>query len=226
VLAVIATGATFVLGERQGSDLVSGPLTLGAHDPADLATPRQITRFITATTGRPAEDLTVLGGEKSPVLVTAPFNGYLALSARYAHPEAHQAARVRAVERAADCSTPACTTRALTDTPYGTVDALVLTRAGVGYQLLAQTDAFPDPKLVTIDFPRANFAPATWAVRDFGELVAIVRRPAGQAAAASAASGTSRQTPAPVSTRAVRPGRSASSARAASGRSARTPRSS
>lgn len=226
VLAVVASGAAFVAGERQGSDLVSGPLTLGAHDPVDMRTPRAIARFITTTAGRPAQDLTLLGGEKEAVLVIAPFNGYLALSARYAHPAAQQAARVRAVVRAADCPTPACTTRALTQTPYGPIDALVLTRVGVGYELLAQTDAFPEPRLTTVDFPPANFDPATWAVRAFGAYVAIVRRPAGQAAAASAPSGTSRHRPAPVSTRAVRPGRSASSGRAASGRSARTPRSS
>lgn len=222
VLAVVATGATFVLGERQGTDLVSGPLTRGAHDPFDMATPRAMARFITTTAGRPAQDLTLLAGDKSPVLVTEPFNGFLALSARYAHPEARQPERVRAVLAAAECPTAACTTRALTRTPFGPVDAMVLSRVAVGYELIAQTDAFPSPQLVTIDFPVGHLDPAVWAVREFGEFVAVARRPVVQASA----SGTSRHTPAPVSTRAVRPGRHASRARTWSWRSARTPRSS
>src|SRR3954469_1615424 len=153
VLAVVAVGATFVLGERQGSDLVARPLTIGAHDPADMARPQRIARFITATTRRAPQDSTLLSGDKDAVLVTHPFNGFLALSARYAHPEAEQGRRVRWAESAAQCPTAACTTRRLTQTPFGRVDALVLTRVPVGYELLTQIDAFPEPRLVTVVFP-------------------------------------------------------------------------
>jgi hypothetical protein len=220
--AVVAPRAGFVVGERPGSHHVAGPLTLGAHEPADLAKPKRIARFITDTTGEPAQDLTLLSGDKNAVLVTEPFDGFLALSARYAHPEAQQVRRVHWVESVSACSGAPCTTQRLTHTPFGPVDALVLSETPFGYQLLTQIDGFPDPELVTIRFAIENFDTSVWAIRDFDGVVAIARR----AQAGLSASGTSRQRPAPVSTRAVRPGRNRSSGRAWSSLSALTPRSS
>jgi hypothetical protein len=182
VVAVVATGATFVLGARQGTDLATGPLTVGAHDPMDMQTPREISRFITHTTGRPPQDLTLLSGDNSAVhdnavLITHPYIGYLALRARYAHPQAQLPRRVRAIQRAAACRSAACATRALTRTPFGRVDAIVLTRIPTGLQLLTQVDAFPAPRLITIVFRPDQLDPAVWASRTWGEVVVFARRP-------------------------------------------------
>src|SRR5205085_10734354 len=139
--------------------------------------------------------------------------------------EAEQARGVHWVSHAASCPPAACTTRRPTRTPFGRVDALVLSRVPAGYELLTQIDAFPEPRLVTVRFPVGRFDPAVWAVREFGDYVALARRPrASQITPPVSARGTSRHRPAPVSTRATRPGRRASSARAWSSRSARTPR--
>jgi hypothetical protein len=177
VLAVVAAGATFVLGARQGTDLATGPLTIGAHDPADMDTPREMSRFIVDTTGRRPQDLTLLSGGKDPVLITQPYNGYLPLSARYAHPEAQLERRVDVVQAAATCPDAACTTQALTQTPFGPVDAIVLTRIDVGYELLTQVDGFPVPRLVTIDFASSSFDPLVWASQSWGHFVVFARRP-------------------------------------------------
>lgn len=228
VIAVIAIPATFVLGAAQGRDLSTGPLTVGAHDPVDMRTPYEIGRYITNATGRPATDLTVLTDDRGRgVLVTQPFHGFLPLGARYAHPEARLGRRVRAVRAMAACQTMACTTRALTVTGFGPVDAVVLTRTGTGVQLTAQLDHFPLPRFDVIAFRPALFDRNVWARRWFGDLLVLVRRPYGAVArAGSAPSGTRRHSPTPVSTRAGRPGRSPSSSRARSSRRARTPRSS
>lgn len=176
VVAIVAVGATFVAGALQGRDLASGSLTIGAHDPTDMAAPGLMSRFITSTTGRPAHDLVLLTGEKS-VLITRPYSGFLALSARYAHPEAQQPARVKLIERIADCPTAGCTTRLLTHNRFGAVDAMILTNVRVGYQLNTQVDGFPLPRIVTIDFPRAHLDPRVWAVHRFGLFTAFARRP-------------------------------------------------
>jgi hypothetical protein len=46
----------------------------------------------------------------------------------------------------------------------------------VGYELLTQIDAFPEPRLVTVRFPAERFDPAVWAIREFGDYVALARR--------------------------------------------------
>jgi hypothetical protein len=84
---------------------------------------------------------------------------------------------VAAVEAAASCLTATCTTAALTSTPFGRVDAVVLSRTPVGLELLTQLDAFPQPELVRIVFAEDTFDPSVWARRDWGELVVLVRRP-------------------------------------------------
>ena len=192
----------------QGRDLSTGPLTVGAHDPVDMRTPYEIGRFITNATGRPATDLTVLTDDRGRgVLVTQPFHGFLPLGARYAHPEARLGRRVRAVRAMAACQTMACTTRALTVTGFGPVDAVVLTRTGTGVQLTAQLDHFPLPRFDVIAFRPALFDRNVWARRWFGDLLVLVRRPYGAVArAGSAPSGTRRHSPTPVSTRAGRAG--------------------
>ncbi|MFL5844556.1 MAG: arabinofuranosyltransferase [Solirubrobacteraceae bacterium] len=177
VLAIVAAGATFVLGARQGADLATGPLTAGAHLPFDLETPREMGEFITGVTGRPADELTVLAGERSALLVIRPFNGFLALRARYAHPRARLAARVRAIETAASCPTAACVTSALTDTPFGAIDAVVARRVGGVDQIDTQVDAFPDPQEVVIRFTPGSFDPAVWQRGIWQDEVVYVRRP-------------------------------------------------
>ena len=230
LVAVVAVPTTFLLGAGQGKDLASGPLTVGARDPVDLVLANAMAAYITQTAHRPAQELTIVT-EAKDVLVTHPFHGFLGLSARYAHPEAHQADRVAVLERAADCPTAACTTRALTANRFGPIDALVLSRTPLGYALETQVDAFPTPRIVEIDFPPSRFDPSVWeAARFAGDIVLVRASPGDQTAIAASPSpsrsGTRTQTPAPVSSRAGRPGRSASSSRERSGRSARTPRSS
>jgi galactan 5-O-arabinofuranosyltransferase len=176
VLAVAAAGAVFVLGARQGADLATGPLTQGAHLYFDLDTPAAMAAFVTATTGRPAQDLTVLAGERSAVLVTHPFQGFLALRARYAHPRARLDERVTAIERAAACPTSACVTGALTDTGFGPVDAVIARRVGGVDELRTQVDAFPDPETVVVRFGPGSFDPAVWAQRRWGDDVVYARR--------------------------------------------------
>jgi galactan 5-O-arabinofuranosyltransferase len=229
LIAVIAVPATFLLGTQQGRDLVSGPLTIGARDPVDFRTADAASRFIVATTGRSPDQLTIVT-EARGLLITRPYYGFLGLSARYSHPEAHQAARVKILERAADCSTAACTTRLLLHNRFGPIDALVLRRTPLGFEITTQIDAFPAPRIVTIDFPPGRLSPAAWVSARVGPDTVFVRRPGGQPAAAaspsSSPSGTRTHTPAPVSKRAGRPGRKASRRRERSGRRARTPRSS
>ncbi|MCW2990960.1 MAG: hypothetical protein JWM73_1554, partial [Solirubrobacterales bacterium] len=150
VLAVAAAAATFVLGARQGVDLATGELTAGAHEVADLETPAAMSRFITGVRGRPPQDLTVLAGERSSVLVTHPFDGFLALRARYAHPESQLVRRVQTVEATAACPTSACVSRALAHTPFGPVDAVIVLRSGGDDVIQTQVDDFPDPREVTI----------------------------------------------------------------------------
>lgn len=174
-VAAIAVPAVFVLGAGQGTDLATGPLTVGAHDPVDVQTPHEMSRFITGTTGKRPQDLTLLTENKG-ILVTEPYHGFLALSARYAHPQAHLPRRVRAVQAAAECPTAACTTRRLTRTGFEPIDALILTRSGIGYGLLTQIDAFPLPRSVRIAFPPQNLDPTVWASRDFGSLIVFARR--------------------------------------------------
>jgi len=226
LIAVVAVPATFLLGAQQGKDLVSGPLTIGARDPVDLKTAAQLNGYITSVTGRRPDQLTIVT-EARGLLITQPYFGFLGLSARYSHPEAHQAARVKVLERAADCATPACTTNLLEHNRFGPIDALVLRRTPLGFELTTQTDAFPAPRIVTIDFPPGRLDPAVWTSARFGPDTAFVRRQTATAARPSSGrSGTRTHRPAPVSKRAGRPGRKASSRRHRSRRRARTPRSS
>lgn len=198
VVVVVSLGATFVLGAAQGTDLATGPLTIGAHDPVDLETPRQMNRFVTATTGHRPEDLTLLGGDNNALLVTRPYNGFLGLSARYAHPESRLPQRVAAIQRAADCPGAPCTTHALTHTGFGRVDAMVLTRSLVGVELHTQLDAFPLPRHVTISFPIGHLDPRVWARRDYPPFVVFARRDSSSARPSTVPSASDHSAPAPA----------------------------
>jgi len=172
--AVMAVPAAFLLGAAQGKDLVSGPLTVGAQDPVNLVQANAISHFITQTAGRPPQDLTIVTDAKD-VLVTHPYWGFLGLSARYAHPEAHQAARVRVLERAADCATAACATRLLTTNRFGPIHAMVLRRTVLGYEVETQVDAFPAPRILTIDLAPRLLPPSVWTRARFGADTVFVR---------------------------------------------------
>src|SRR4051812_15928611 len=89
----LAIPATFVLGAAEGSDLAAGPLTVAAHSALDLAPSQATSRFITRTTGRRPDQLTLLT-EDHALLVTEPYYNFLPLRARYAHPEANVPQRV------------------------------------------------------------------------------------------------------------------------------------
>jgi galactan 5-O-arabinofuranosyltransferase len=172
---VVAATAIFLLGAAQGADLAGGPYSKAAHKKPNLGQTAAMSRFIKATTGRQPQDLTVLTGTRA-MLVTEPYYGFLALRARYAHPEARLPERIAVLRAAAACPDPACTTRELTGSRFGPIDALVLARLPGGYRVQGQVDGFPQPKNVTITFGRKSFAPADWTSRDFGAYTVFVRR--------------------------------------------------
>jgi hypothetical protein len=177
VLAVVAVGATGLAGANQGTDLVQGTLTVAAFRPTDLETPHRMSVFIRSVTGERPSHMTILVGLRS-ILVLHPYHGFLALSARYAHPDARLPMRVRVVERAAACRNPACTTRLLTHSRFGRIDAMILRRVPGAYRLHAQLDGFPVPHEIPIVFARRLIDPRVWASRRFAEgYVAFARRP-------------------------------------------------
>jgi hypothetical protein len=172
---VVAGTAIFLLGAAQGADLAGGPYSRAAHKKPSLGQTSAMSRFIKATTGRQPQDLTLLTGMKA-ILVTEPYYGFLPLRARYAHPEARLPERIAVLRAAAACPDPACTTRELTGSRFGPIDALVLARLPGGYRVQGQVDGFPQPRNVTITFRRKSFAPADWTSRDFGAYTVFVRR--------------------------------------------------
>jgi galactan 5-O-arabinofuranosyltransferase len=176
LLAVaIAVPATFALGAAQGTDLASGPLAQAAHVPRDVQGADAISGFITRTTGKRPDELTIVSANRL-LMATHPYWGFLPLRARYAHPEAKVPNRIAALRAAAACRDAACATPALTATPFGKVDALVLARKAAGYRIQADEDAFPYLRPVTITFRRLLFDPTVWARQDFGAYVVLVRR--------------------------------------------------
>jgi galactan 5-O-arabinofuranosyltransferase len=175
VAVVLAVPATFVLGSALGTDLATGPLTTEAFFTPDLSEARAASAFIRQTTGRPADRLTLLTDDHA-LLVTEPYHGFLPLRARYAHPEADIPGRLHVLWSAAACPDPACATRALTDSRFGPIDAMILTPVLGGYRLDTQVDGFPDPAPVSIVFPRERFDPADWARRQIGEHEVFARR--------------------------------------------------
>lgn len=174
----VALSAAFALGSALGSDLAAGPYVRAAHARPPLAEPRLISSYITSTTGKAPQQLTIVSGEHA-LLVIKPYFGFLPLRARYAHPRAHLAQRIEVLRAAARCPTAACTTRELTHSPFGGVDALVLARTFTGPRIQTEEDGFPNPVPVRIYFRRGNFDPAVWASRNFPGYVVFVRRPSG-----------------------------------------------
>jgi hypothetical protein len=110
------------------------------------------------------------------LLVTRPYYGFLPLRARYAHPEAHLFQRIEVLRTAAACPDPACTSRALTGSKFGPIDALVLARTPFGLRIKTQEDTFPQPTPIQIFFRPRNFSPVAWARRNVGGYVVLVRR--------------------------------------------------
>ena len=175
-IVALAVGTTFALGSAQASDLVGGPLTRAAHNPVRFGWVKYLSDFITTTTGKKPHQLQVVSDSEA-LLVTRPYWGYLPLSARYAHPAAKLDQRIEALQAAAACPDAACTSEKLRSTPFGRVDALVVSRAGGDYLIHTERDAWPRPEGVLILFPRRNFDPSVWAVRHFSKFTALVRRP-------------------------------------------------
>jgi galactan 5-O-arabinofuranosyltransferase len=171
----VAGIAIFLLGAAQGADLAGGPYSKAAHKQPNLGQAAAMSRFIEATTGKQPQDLTVLTGVRA-ILVTEPYYGFLALRARYAHPEARLPERVAVLRAAAACPASACTIEKLTGSRFGPIDALVLARLPGGYRVQGQVDGFPQPKNVTITFRRNSFGPADWTSRDFCDYTVFVRR--------------------------------------------------
>ena len=175
-VAALAVATSFALGSAQASDLVGGPLTQAAHKPVRFGWVKYLSEFITTTTGKKPHQLQVVS-DSTALLVTRPYWGYLPLGARYAHPAAELDRRIAVLQSAAACPDAACTSRKLGKTPFGRVDALVVTRAGADYLIHTEKDAWPRPEAVVILFQRKNFDPSVWAVRHFTKFTALVRRP-------------------------------------------------
>lgn len=175
-IVALAVGTTFALGSAQASDLVGGPLTQAAHKPVRFGWVKYLSDFITSTTGKRPQQLQV-ASDSTALLVTRPYWGFLPLGARYAHPAAELDRRIAVLQSAAACPGRGCTSRRLGRTPFGRVDALVVTRAGSDYLIHTEKDAWPRPDPVVILFPRKNFDPSVWAVRHFTKFTALVRRP-------------------------------------------------
>jgi hypothetical protein len=53
---------------------------------------------------------------------------------------------------------------------------MILSRVPGGYRVIGQVDAFPNPKNVSVVFPRRNLDPGPWTTRDFGPYRVFVRR--------------------------------------------------
>jgi hypothetical protein len=172
----VSGSATFVLGGLQGSDLAGGPFARAAHRRLAFPQTAAISRFITQTTGKRPQQLTVLTGEHA-LLVTEPYYGFLPLRFRYAHPEADVDQRIALLRAAAACPDPACTTRRLTVSRFGAIDAMVLARVPAGYRIESESTGFPRPVHVVITFRPGSFDPAVWVRRDYGPYTAFVRRP-------------------------------------------------
>jgi galactan 5-O-arabinofuranosyltransferase len=173
--AVVAVPAVFVLGSTQGSDLASGRFSRLAHDRPELSQTQAISSFITQTSGRPPDKLTILAGDH-PLLVTEPYYGFLPLRARYAHPDAHLAQRIEVLRAAARCPSAACTTTTLEHSHFGRIDALVLARNFGRLRIDTEEDKFPEPVRIAIDFRPRQFSPFDWAQRRIGGYMVLVRR--------------------------------------------------
>jgi galactan 5-O-arabinofuranosyltransferase len=178
----LAVPATFVLGAEEGSDLAAGPLTVAAHTPVNLAHSEAISRFITDTTGKPPDQVTLLT-EDHALLVTQPYYDFLPLRARYAHPDADVTQRIAVLRAAAACLDASCAARTLEHSRFGPIDALVLAREPSGYRVDGQEDAFPDPREIQILFRGDQLDRAFWNRRAVGDYTVFVRRPAPQARA-------------------------------------------
>lgn len=171
----VAVAATFILGANEGRDLAAGPLTRIAHREPDFVRAHAISRFITTSTGRPPNRLTLLTADER-LLVIEPYYGFLPLRARYAHPEARIPRRIAALRTVAGCPTPRCALRALGHTPFGRVDALVLQRLHGAFTVEGQEDGFPEPIHVLLIFRRRLLFNSLWLHRRFGAYMVFVRR--------------------------------------------------
>jgi hypothetical protein len=148
---------------------------VAARTPLDLASSQATSRFITSTTGRRPDQLTLLT-EDHALLVTEPYFNFLPLRARYAHPEAQVPQRVAVLQRAAACPDAACTARALERSSFGRIDALVLAREADGYRIDAQEDGFPEGRIVPIVFRPDQLGHRFWTRRAIGDYVVFVRQ--------------------------------------------------
>jgi hypothetical protein len=173
--AVVAVPAVFILGSTQASDLASGPFSREAHERPPLAQSRQISNFITQSTGKRPNQLTILSGDHG-VLVIKPYFGFLPLRARYAHPDAHLAQRIALLRAAARCPGPKCTADTLEHSKFGQLGALVLARNLGFLRIDTEEDTFPEPTPISIDFRPQQFGPGYWMRRRVGGYVVLVHR--------------------------------------------------
>lgn len=173
--AVVALPAVFVLGSTQGTDLASGPFSREAHERPALAQTRTISEFITSTTGKRPDQLTIVAGDHG-LLVTKPYYGFLSLRARYAHPDAHLAQRIEVLRATARCPDAACATRTLEGSKFGRIDALVLARNFGKLRIQTEEDTFPEPTPIAIDFRPRLFPKTVWVHHRIGGYRVLVLR--------------------------------------------------
>lgn len=175
--AVVAIPAVFVMGAAQGSDLVSGPYARKAHDRPALAQSRLMSSFITHQTRKRPDQLVIVAPQGNhALLVTKPYWGFLALRARYAHPEAHLHQRIAVLRATSRCPDASCAVRTLEGSKFGRIDALIFARDLGLLRIQTQEDVFPKSVPVTILFRQGLFPPKYWVRKRFGGYKVVVLR--------------------------------------------------
>lgn len=180
--AALMLPALLTIGAQQGDRMISGPLTARAHHDTNLRPTLQaandISSFITSTTRRHPQQLTVLS-TWHPLMELKPYYGFLQWNIAYANPGARTGQRVALLQRAAACPGAACFARTLEDSRFGPVDALVLPRARGGvYRFTVSLYGFPTGSIETVALPARLLDGPAWVHRDIhAASVYVLRAP-------------------------------------------------
>lgn len=186
VAVVLALAAALSLVQTAPSDsrayehyYPSGRTPLGASDPARAqAWTDELTRTITAMTGRDPEELVVLSGYTG-LLSFVPFHGFQMSTPHYANPLADHDGRAAAIQAWATAPDPAALAAALDRSPYRPPAVFVLSRGEDGTLHLPQArDRFPrEPNIAMYDvtFRPEQFAGPEFRTRTVGPFLVAMR---------------------------------------------------
>lgn len=186
VAVVLALAATLSLVQTAPNDsrayqhyYPSGRTPLGASDPARAqAWTGELTRTITAMTGRSAEELVVLSSYTG-LLSFVPFRGFQMSTPHYANPLADHVGRGAEIQAWAEAPDSAALAAALDRSPYRPPTVFVLSMGEDGTLHLPQArDRFPrEPNIAMyeVTFRRELFAGPQFRMRTVGPFVVAVR---------------------------------------------------